>query len=74
MTPEQKDARARNRYFAMTLARLSGAALAMFGLVITAGRFEGVPPAAGYVMLLVGLVDIVLVPRMLARRWRTPDA
>jgi len=76
MTAEQqqarKDAIARNRYFVITLARISGAALALLGMVITAGRFEGVPPVAGYALLLIGLVDILLVPRMLARRWRTP--
>lgn len=74
MTPEQAEARARTRYFVMVLARLTGAALAVFGLVVTAGRFEGVPPLVGYVLLLIGLIDIALVPRLLARRWRTPPA
>ena len=76
MTPDRqqarRDAQARNRYFVITLARITGAALALFGMVITAGRIQGVPPAAGYAVLLIGLIDILLVPRMLARRWRTP--
>ena len=72
MTPEEKDAQARNRYFVMTAARISGAALALFGMVITAGKIAGVPPVAGYVVLLIGLADILILPRMLARRWRTP--
>lgn len=74
MTPEQAEARARTRYFVMVLARLKGVAIAIFGLLVFAGRFEGVPPLAGYVLVLVGLIDIALVPRLLARRWRTPPA
>lgn len=72
MTPDEKEAQARIRYFVMTFARIAGAALVMFGIVITAGRFEGVPVAAGYVMVVAGLIDIAVVPRMLARKWRTP--
>ncbi|MCJ8158986.1 hypothetical protein [Sphingomonas sp. LaA6.9] len=72
MTPEQAEAQARARYFVMTFTRIAGALMIFFGLVITAGRFEAIPPAVGYVLVVLGLIDTALMPRMLARRWRTP--
>lgn len=63
---------ARKRFLAITLLRLSGALLVMFGLVIAAGRFESLPRLAGIVMVIVGAIDFALVPVLLARRWRTP--
>lgn len=62
---------ARARFYVINFARLSGAALVMVGLVMTQG-VSGMPPAAGYLVLAFGLVDFLLVPKMLARRWRTP--
>ena len=64
--------RARNRYFVISLSRLVGVALLVLGMVVLAGRIDGVPPVAGYVLVVAGLIDIALVPRALARRWRTP--
>jgi hypothetical protein len=61
-----------NRHFAIALLRLSGALLVMFGMVIAAGKFQSIPPAAGIVMIVVGSLDFALVPVMLARRWRSP--
>lgn len=74
MTPKQKDAQARNRYFVLSLMRLTGVAMTILGIVVTAGRIEGVPVAAGYLLVLAGLIEMAVVPRMLARKWRTPDA
>lgn len=72
MTPEQLEARARTRFFILTLLRISGAALMMFGVLVTSGRFTSIPPAAGYILVAVGFLDFLLMPRLLARRWRTP--
>lgn len=72
MTPDEAEAQARNRYFVITAMRMLGAAMVVFGIMITAGRFEGIPQAAGYVLAVIGLIDIAIVPRALARRWRTP--
>ena len=66
------DALARNRFFALSLLRLAGALLIMAGMVIAAGRFQNLPPAAGIVMVVVGAIDFALVPLWLARRWRSP--
>ena len=66
------DSQARTRFFAMGLVRLGGAVLVLAGIVITSGRFAEVPVAAGYALVGIGLLDMVLFPRFLARRWRTP--
>lgn len=67
-----RDAQARNRYFALSLVRLSGAVLVLIGIVVTSGRVESLPAIAGYALIVAGLLDMLLFPRLLARRWRTP--
>ncbi|WP_414901606.1 hypothetical protein ACMT1E_00845 [Sphingomonas flavalba] len=67
-----RDAQARTRYFALSLVRLSGAVLVLIGIVVTSGRVESLPAVAGYALIGAGLLDMVLFPRLLARRWRTP--
>ena len=62
----------RNRFLVISLLRLAGALLVMFGLVIAAGRLPEVPRIVGIVAVLVGALDFALVPLLLARRWRTP--
>jgi len=66
------DSQARNRFLAISLLRLAGALLILFGLVIAAGRLPDVPRLVGIIAVLVGALDFALVPLMLARRWRTP--
>lgn len=72
MTPEQKDAQARNRYFAITLTRIIGALCVAFGIMIVWGRFADIPAAVGYALVIIGLLDIIVLRRILVRRWRTP--
>ena len=72
MTPEQKEVQARNRYFAITMTRLIGALCVAFGIMIVWERFESIPRIVGYVLVANGLIDIAILPRFLARRWRTP--
>lgn len=66
------DILARNRFFAISALRIAGALLMLAGLVIAAGRFDSMPRAAGVVLVIVGALDFALVPKLLARRWRTP--
>jgi len=66
------DSQARNRFLAISLLRLAGALLILFGMVIAAGRLPEVPRLVGIIAVLVGALDFALVPLMLARRWRTP--
>ena len=41
------------------------------GALILAGRWEA-PEALGAALLVLGVVDFFLLPRYLARRWKTP--
>ena len=65
------DTQARARWIALNLMRLSGAALVTIGAVIAVGRTD-LPPIAGTVLMLVGLLDATVMPLVFARRWRTP--
>ena len=73
MTPEAREAQARNRFFVIALSRLGGVCLTVAGIVATAGRIPALSPVIGYAMVLVGLATMLFVPRALARRWRTPE-
>lgn len=65
---------ARNRFLTISLIRLSGAVMAAFGLVVIAGALPSIPIAAGYISLIVGVVDFLVIPRWLVSIWKTPDA
>ena len=71
MSPE--DSRARTRFLIISLLRLMGALMVMFGIVIASERIASLPPALGYALIAAGFLDLLLVPRLLARRWRSPD-
>ncbi len=65
--------RERARFLALNAVRIAGVALVLAGLLIESGRIDP-PRAVGWIFLAVGLADFFLVPRLLARRWRTPRA
>lgn len=63
---------ARNRYFAMVGVQLVAVIGAVFGLVL-AGRATGWGQTVlGGAILLSGLYVMAVVPRAMARKWRTP--
>ncbi len=69
MTPE--DALARRRYLTMTVARIAGAGGAVFGIVILARAVEWPEKLIGGGLTLAALWMMAVVPRALARRWRS---
>lgn len=66
------DTTARNRYFLITGTRLAGAAGAMLGLILIARAEATLPKVIGTALVLSALLMIAIVPRALARHWRTP--
>ena len=64
---------ARNRWAVIQALRLGGVALVLVGILI---RYEVIPApmAVGFVLMAIGLIDVFLVPMLLARRWRTPPS
>jgi len=61
---------AKHRFLVIQLARLSGLALVILGLLVVRGMI-GLPEIAGYVLLAAGMAEILIVPRLLIRRWRS---
>ena len=62
---------ARPRYFALLLVRAVGVALVMIGLLATNDRIA-LGHVAGVVLAVAGLLLFAVVPKLLARRWRSP--
>ena len=71
MTPEE-ETKAQQRFLVLNLIRLSGAIMLVIGLAVVANGVFGLPVAAGYVLFLIGIVDFMLVPLLLAKRWKSP--
>lgn len=63
---------ARGRYYLMVGVQIVAVAGAVFGLVLL-GRASGwVQTILGGAILLSGLYVMAVVPRAMARKWRTP--
>lgn len=70
--PDSGQDPARARFFALGLIRLSGVVLAFLGISIIAKRWVEPAEIIGGVMLFIAAVDVLVVPVLLAKRWRTP--
>ena len=62
---------ARARFLLIGVMRLLGVVVVGVGILIVRGVIEGYA-WAGVVIILVGLIDVFVVPQMLAKKWRTP--
>jgi len=70
MSPE--DQRARSRFFIIGAIRLAGAITIALAVAVTFGRFKQVPAELGYALLLLGVVEFLILPQMLVKRWKSP--
>jgi hypothetical protein len=70
MTPDDKQAA--NRFAILIGLRVGGAILCLLGLWMILGGSLGGRYGFGGVLAVVGLVELVVVPKLLARRWNTP--
>lgn len=61
----------KQRFMAIQLMRLMGAGLTLLGILIAGGKID-LPVLLGYVFVVIGMVDFFVMPKVLARRWRTP--
>ena len=70
------DTKARNRLLAYTAVRMGG--LLMFGLGLaifyTDLLREGGWPQVGAIVIVLGLIDALLAPRILKKHWDREDA
>lgn len=62
---------AKSRFIAIQAMRWIGAAMVLVGLLIINRRIA-LPEIAGMVLVVVGLFDALIVPTILARRWKSP--
>lgn len=68
----EEETKAQYRFLVINIVRISGAVMLVLGLAIIAREAFGLPKAAGYVLFFVGLADFMLVPLLLAKRWKSP--
>lgn len=62
---------AKSRFLIVQAARWSGLAMVLVGLAIT-NKVIDMPEMVGYVLVVIGLLDSLIVPSILARRWKSP--
>ena len=65
---------AKARFFMLGLIRLGGVALAFLGLAVIAKRLVEPAEIIGGILLFIAVIDVLVVPFLLVKRWRTPSA
>jgi hypothetical protein len=70
MTPEE-ETKAQYRFLVINICRITGAVMLVVGLAVIARGAFGLPKAAGYVLFLVGMIDFLMVPVFLSKRWKS---
>lgn len=74
---QSDDSLARKRFFALSAMRLMGALFILAGFVLIRGAWTlaGQPTDRwiGVAIVIVGVFDFAIMPRLLARRWRSPQ-
>lgn len=63
---------AKQRFFVLSAVRAVSCAMLITGLLILAGKIA-MPRAAGGVLAVLGLLEFVLLPPFLGRKWKTPS-
>ncbi len=71
MDPAPSDPLVKRRWLTMTLTRLAGSTGAVFGLVLLGRAHTVGPKLLGAAIVLSALLMIAIVPRAMARRWRS---
>jgi hypothetical protein len=74
MTREEKERLERTRFAVLSAARASGAVLMLIGLWIWHGDIvrDGGFVALGGPIFILGFVESLILPQILARKWRSP--
>jgi hypothetical protein len=66
------DTQAANRFAILLGLRIAGAILCAFGLWLFLGGSVAGHYGFGGVLTVMGLIDLLVVPKILAHKWRTP--
>jgi hypothetical protein len=62
---------AKKRFFMLTLLRFGGVILAFVGISIIAKRWIEPAEIVGGMLLALAIIDVLIVPTFLIRRWRS---
>jgi len=65
-------AQARSRFMLLNLIRFGGVMIALFGAAVIGKRLIEPAEIVGGLMMALGAFEVVLLPAILVRRWRTP--
>lgn len=65
------DDQAKQRFFILVALRLGGVALALLGIAVIMRRLVEPAELIGSVLILVGTIDVAVLPLILARAWRS---
>jgi len=71
-TPDPAPDPAIARFWMLQLMRVGGLLMVIGALMILSGRLPA-PPILGYGLLLAGAFEFFYLPRMLAKRWKSPE-
>jgi hypothetical protein len=71
MTPDP-DKQARDRFAVLMGLRAGGGVLILLGLWMLLGGSLGGAYGFGAVLMVMGVAGMIVLPQILARRWRTP--
>ena len=71
MTPDP-DKKARDRLAILLGLRAGGGVLIALGLWMVLGGSLGGAYGFGWVLLIAGIAEVIIVPKLLLRAWRTP--
>jgi hypothetical protein len=61
---------ARGRWMAITVTRIAGVVMVVVG-IFGLQRVIDLPEIAAYGLIVIGLLDVFLIPQLLARKWRS---
>ncbi|MEE4452585.1 hypothetical protein [Novosphingobium resinovorum] len=68
---------AKARFFIINVVRMGGVMFVVLGMLVATGRIWTEELGSGgkwvgYLLLVFGLVDTLILPLLLTRKWRTP--
>lgn len=69
---QQEETKAQYRFLVLNIVRITGAIMLVLGLAVIANGVFDLPKAAGYVLFVFGIIDFMLVPLLLAKKWKSP--
>lgn len=71
-SPPTEEQRARGRFIAINVMRVTGVVMVLMGIAITQRAID-LPEMAAYVLIVLGLIEAFVAPAVLSRAWSSND-